>query len=104
MIIQSDNHPSVLLLDEDISAWPAVECALYSGYDELKRWRKSDMAFEQVDDGYSITLPWTQSETANLPDGIVKWELKALDDEGLTQFWVETSDAVVSRRNTEVLV
>lgn len=103
MIIQGDNHPSIIVLDEDLSGMERVSCALCTAEEVLKTWTKEEMTFTAVDDGYAISIPWTQEETAALPAGPVVWELKALDRDGLTQFWDTNPDAVISRKNREVL-
>lgn len=105
MIIQGDNHPSIIIVQTDISEYPSVSVD-FSDIDgiSLKHWDKSDLTFDTVDAGYAISCPWTQQETMALPkDGTYFWELKALDDDGLVQFWEEARDSVISRHDKTIL-
>lgn len=105
MIIQSDNHPTIFTFDEDISAFPKVEIGLYDKATGgmLKRWHKADITFDQIGQNYTASVSWTQEQTAALPAETVEWDVKALDSDGLVQFWVITADKVEARRNREVM-
>lgn len=104
MIIQGDNHPSVIFLDTNVRDWPGVTVGLYpvSGSVPLKKWEKDDLILDKIGEEFSIACPWTEEETAALPTGRCRWLMKAKDPESRMIFWQELPEFVAERSDRGV--
>ena len=106
MILQGDNHPSIITLDTDISSWDDISVHLteVKTKRKLKHWDRESVTFDKIGEQTIIICSWTQEETACLPVGRVIWDVKAMDPEAFVQFWESCDDVVRNRNDRSVIL
>lgn len=97
MLIQGTNTPITLTFDIDVtSTMQSLVATLWTRSGELlKRWEMSDMTIN----GTTVTLPLNEDETKWFPDGVLKMEIKGLNQGGQTIFWEEEEVLVKLRKD-----
>ena len=93
-ILQGSNTPITVTFEEAVENTTLV-ASLWKNGAELKRWSLKDMEV----DSDTITLPLDEDETRKFPKGVVKLEIKGLDEDGFVEFWEDTDLNVVSRED-----
>ena len=96
-LIQGDNKPIILEMDEPVCNIGQFSAVLYGKDEEYKRWNEKNAQLKDT----IISLPLTQKDTLALKEKFVNLEVKFLADDSIEFFHVITL-LVVARKDSTV--
>lgn len=96
-LIQGDNKPIILEMDEPVSNITQFSAVLYGNGGEFKRWNENSALFDNT----TITLPLTQEDTLALKERYANLEIKFLTESGI-EFLSVITFLIVARKDATV--
>ena len=98
-IIQGSNDPIVLEVEDTLADYVSMSAVLNRGTRAYKKWSMEDMVIQ----GNTLILKLSESETIDIPEGVVTLDIKGKKKDGLISFMEEISYDVIPRQNKERL-